>query len=168
MVGGVLLGFLVCEECGGYYELNEGESINDFKGCSCGGKFKYVESLNEVNSSLKKMTFCPECGTENKSDAKFCGTCGKILNESPDSSKIKPTKPLFCPYCGTENVMTSKTCKSCGKSLANIPKDSKLKGNSFSKYRNKRAYGLFGVGIIIIAFLIFFLAGIHLHILTII
>ena len=41
------MGYLVCEKCGGYYELKNGEAINDFEGCECGGKFKFVKSLDE-------------------------------------------------------------------------------------------------------------------------
>ncbi|MCE7698420.1 MAG: zinc ribbon domain-containing protein, partial [Methanobacterium paludis] len=38
-------GYVVCEKCGGYYELEEGESPDDFESCSCGGKLKYVKNL---------------------------------------------------------------------------------------------------------------------------
>jgi len=41
------MGYLVCDKCGGYYELQEGESPDDFKNCQCGGGLKYVESLDE-------------------------------------------------------------------------------------------------------------------------
>jgi hypothetical protein len=38
--------YLVCKKCGGYYQLQEGESPDDFYGkCNCGGDLKYVESL---------------------------------------------------------------------------------------------------------------------------
>ncbi|MGB9937410.1 MAG: zinc-ribbon domain-containing protein [Methanobacterium sp.] len=32
---------LICNKCGGYYELQEGESPKDFDLCECGGKLKY-------------------------------------------------------------------------------------------------------------------------------
>ena len=32
--------YLVCEKCGGYYELKSGESADDFDKCNCGGKLK--------------------------------------------------------------------------------------------------------------------------------
>jgi DNA-directed RNA polymerase subunit RPC12/RpoP len=38
-------GYLVCEKCGGYYELEEGESPEDFESCGCGGHLKYVKNL---------------------------------------------------------------------------------------------------------------------------
>lgn len=38
------MGYLVCDDCGGYYELQQGESVDIFK-CSCGGNLRYVDSL---------------------------------------------------------------------------------------------------------------------------
>ena len=36
------LGYLVCDACGGYYQLEQGESANDFDTeCDCGGKLQY-------------------------------------------------------------------------------------------------------------------------------
>ena len=35
------LGYLICEKCGGYYELQPGESPEDYDQCQCGGKLKY-------------------------------------------------------------------------------------------------------------------------------
>ncbi len=40
------MGYLVCENCEGYYELQEGESLENFEECECGGNLKYVENLN--------------------------------------------------------------------------------------------------------------------------
>lgn len=40
--------YLICKKCGGYYQLQEGESPDDFYGkCNCGGDLEYVESLEE-------------------------------------------------------------------------------------------------------------------------
>ena len=44
--------YLVCEICGGYYHLMEGESINDFDSCQCGGKLYLIDSDAE-DYSLK-------------------------------------------------------------------------------------------------------------------
>jgi hypothetical protein len=33
--------FIICSECNGYYELEEGESADDFDNCHCGGKLKF-------------------------------------------------------------------------------------------------------------------------------
>ncbi|WP_414470301.1 hypothetical protein [Methanobacterium sp. ACI-7] len=38
--------YLVCKKCNGYYELQKGESVNDFEECECGGTLKQVDHLN--------------------------------------------------------------------------------------------------------------------------
>jgi zinc-ribbon domain len=120
------MGYLVCDDCGGYYELKEGESIDDFEGCSCGGKFKYVASIDELKlvnqESLGDRSICPNCGSENLKNVKFCGSCGNSLNNISKKSKSNPN-------------------------ISDKP----------NKYRNKRTYGIIGIGIVIIAFLILFL-----------
>lgn len=35
-------GYLVCDKCKGYYQLQEGESPADFESCQCGGRLKYT------------------------------------------------------------------------------------------------------------------------------
>lgn len=53
--------YLVCEECGGYYELQEGEIPEDFSlKCECGGRLRVVEYLDEI-------------GTENNEDNQEMG-----------------------------------------------------------------------------------------------
>lgn len=52
------MGYLICEECGRYYELEKGESLDKFSECQCGGKLRYTNSLygNPQNKkSLKEM-----------------------------------------------------------------------------------------------------------------
>ncbi|MGB9936839.1 MAG: hypothetical protein ACPK7O_03910 [Methanobacterium sp.] len=53
-------GYLVCRSCSGYYELKNGESPDDFKGCECGNALEYHENIdilknykasNSVNSN---------------------------------------------------------------------------------------------------------------------
>jgi len=83
--GGETLGYLVCEKCGGNYKLKDGEAIDDFEGCNCGGKFDYVKELDEKSISDKRLNMddkliCPDCGKENQKNVKFCGSCGKPLN----------------------------------------------------------------------------------------
>lgn len=41
------MGYLVCEKCEGYYELQENESPQDFSSCECGGNLKYAENLSD-------------------------------------------------------------------------------------------------------------------------
>ncbi len=83
------MGYLVCNKCGGHYELQEGESPDDFEKCQCGGSLKYVPDLyNPVIDKpdhVNEGNFCTNCGTEIKENAKFCTKCGKGL--------YKPTNP---------------------------------------------------------------------------
>jgi len=40
-------GYLVCHDCGGYYQLQPGESPDDFSDtCECGGELKYYEDID--------------------------------------------------------------------------------------------------------------------------
>ena len=92
------MGYLDCEKCGGYYKLKEGEAIDDFEGCSCGGKYKFVKEIEEIKSAKDlKSNFienstCPNCGIENSANTKFCGSCGKPLNT--ENITIKPQKKV--------------------------------------------------------------------------
>lgn len=40
------MGYLVCKDCGDYYELQPGETANDYDRCRCGGKLIYRKYLN--------------------------------------------------------------------------------------------------------------------------
>ena len=43
-------GYLVCDKCNGYYQLQEGESLKDFESCECGGTLKFKK--NWINNRL--------------------------------------------------------------------------------------------------------------------
>lgn len=40
--------YIVCESCGGQYKLEEGESLEDFDACECGGKLKSAGIIEET------------------------------------------------------------------------------------------------------------------------
>ncbi len=46
--------YLICENCSGYYELNVGESPNDFQACQCGGSLKYYENMDDYTQNEKR------------------------------------------------------------------------------------------------------------------
>ena len=78
------MGYLICEKCGGYYELQRGEKPEEFDSkCECGGELKYVETLGSSETKnmeeMESTITCPRCGTENPEDAKLCKSCKKIL-----------------------------------------------------------------------------------------
>ena len=41
-------GYLICDKCNGYYELKEGESLEDFESCECGGTLKFTKTLGSI------------------------------------------------------------------------------------------------------------------------
>jgi len=45
------MGYLVCQNCGGYYKLKDGESAEDFVACQCYGQLVYVESLEDIKEN---------------------------------------------------------------------------------------------------------------------
>lgn len=40
--------YIICESCGGQYKLEEGESLEDFDACECGGKLKSDQIIEET------------------------------------------------------------------------------------------------------------------------
>ncbi|BAM69440.1 hypothetical protein [Methanothermobacter sp. CaT2] len=40
-------GYLICTQCGGYYQLEDGEDPSDFDSCECGGSLGYYSTLEE-------------------------------------------------------------------------------------------------------------------------
>jgi hypothetical protein len=71
--------FVICEECSGYYELQEGESPDDFEACQCGGNLKYVEKQpQKVEEYDKPKLICSNCLKESE-DGVFCPSCGGNL-----------------------------------------------------------------------------------------
>ncbi|MEL7671864.1 hypothetical protein [Methanobacterium sp.] len=41
------MGFLKCKSCGGFYELQPGESPDQFESCHCGGELEYYNSRGQ-------------------------------------------------------------------------------------------------------------------------
>ncbi len=77
------MGYLVCDACGGYYKLQEGEKPEDFSDeCECGGILHYTESLkshaDEHEEQLNTIK-CPYCGSENPEDAATCQRCNETM-----------------------------------------------------------------------------------------
>lgn len=87
-------GYLICDTCRGYYELQEGESPEDFLSkCDCGGKLIYSKSLEGIVEDVnnpKNIITCPNCGTKNPDYAKFCQECGKnTIAETINENEVK-------------------------------------------------------------------------------
>ena len=46
-------GYLFCKNCKGCYELQPGESAEDFGNCKCGGELKHLKTLDIIKDVLK-------------------------------------------------------------------------------------------------------------------
>lgn len=85
MDGSKHMPYLVCDKCGGYYELQLGESTEDFTNkCECGGNLKYFEDLNDADE-LQKI--CPNCGNVIRAADEKCLNCGFKIKKQPLTEK---------------------------------------------------------------------------------
>jgi len=74
--------YIICENCGGYYELEEGESIEDFESCHCGGTLSYVESIQKAINKRKNSIECRICGHIQEKKSVKCSKCGNLLRRN--------------------------------------------------------------------------------------
>lgn len=79
------------------------------------GKHPKKDEIHEKVTNKKK---CPECGTDNKEDARFCVGCGKSFKEKtveiePEDIKDMPNTKS-CPSCKSEIPENAKFCVVCG------------------------------------------------------
>jgi len=87
--------YVVCDKCGGYYELQKGESADDpqnlrfwdpengvfegFEACQCGGNLRYVENKPQsIEENNKPKLMCSNCLKESEGGV-FCPNCGGKL-----------------------------------------------------------------------------------------
>lgn len=88
------MGYLLCDKCRGCYELQEGESPEDFESCECGGTLKSVASIDKNNlkpsNQVSNNKTCPNCGAINDGQYLYCKKCGSLL----DQFKTKKNKDI--------------------------------------------------------------------------
>jgi len=77
-----------------------------------GVKMKRTVEVAEGASATEEI-ICPECGTVNPPNAKFCSSCGTELT----LVQAEAVTSLTCPKCGTENNLEAKFCVKCGAPL---------------------------------------------------
>ena len=68
------------------------------------------------------MKKCPNCGTPNREDSRFCERCGTPFAQASEPEQTKSDRPLICPNCDTPNNANDVYCRRCGSAL---PKRSK-------------------------------------------
>jgi hypothetical protein len=63
---------------------------------------------------------CPQCGLQNRADARFCKQCGRSLHEhaAPPPTAVPGT---ICPACGATAKPEARFCPRCGKPFAVQP-----------------------------------------------
>ena len=85
--------YIICDDCGGYYKLKDGESLDDFDGCQCGGNLRYTQSYKEIVRNRNAPTkTCIYCGTQNSETASTCSECGKQLRRVNRRIKDYPAR----------------------------------------------------------------------------
>ena len=82
-VEGVILPYIVCTKCNGYYKLQEWESLDDFKECECGGSLTQVDSLN-IPYNTERVKTIVETFKSSKSDEKVDSNGNHKLSISVD------------------------------------------------------------------------------------
>lgn len=88
--------YLVCEECGKYYQLQEGESPEDFLlNCDCGGRLRVVESLDESGSYKTHEEPYSHGRTADLEESLNSEELEDELRDSPKLVKNSSTKKLF-------------------------------------------------------------------------
>jgi len=121
------MGYLICEKCGGYYELQKGESLSDFDCCQCGGKLKYYEDSDKdkiLDNNLLRYNHKLQTNDEIK----------KIIDYNIDFNDDAELKK--CRSCGTLNHYESKFCSKCDKSLLSLKEKKELN----NKYLQENEY----------------------------
>lgn len=82
---------MICEKCGKYYELQPGESPDDFDTtCNCGGHIKFAEKSDMVDVDWEEVplsTICPICGRQNIEASTNCPYCNENIKKTNQKSQ---------------------------------------------------------------------------------
>lgn len=82
------MSIIECDNCGGYYKLEEGESLEDFDTCQCGGNLSHVKFQEAINKQ-KNSIQCSICGHIHEKKAIICSNCGTILRRKVNNNRGK-------------------------------------------------------------------------------
>ena len=152
------LGYVACDVCHGIYELQEGESFEDFESCQCGGNLTYINNINELEAikddppkSEKNFGYvvCDVCfGVHKLSEFDSAANyetcpCGGNYTYIKEIGNIEnPTK--ICVLCDSENPFSADRCSQCGKIfkdyieyLQTKPYDIEITDNNIRVYHKK-------------------------------
>jgi uncharacterized membrane protein YvbJ len=71
------------------------------------------EKMKIARRKKGEAMYCPNCGQENDSIARFCMACGKPISRLDSTTSAK----LACSACGYINRPGIQFCEECGNSL---------------------------------------------------
>lgn len=95
-----------------------------------------------VEKKIETGKKCPECGIQNKDNAKFCVGCGKSMEEK--EVQIKPLNikekgnMKICPSCKSEIPENAKFCVVCGETQPSV----ETEGQEVPKIEKKKILDL--------------------------
>lgn len=72
-----------------------------------------IRQCQEQIKQIKGIVKCPDCGSDVPSNARYCNTCGRRMEE-PEASPINKKK---CPSCGALIAENCLFCTACGTRL---------------------------------------------------
>lgn len=113
------MSYIICENCRGYYELEEGESAHDFDVCQCGGTLKHVvfgvPKIKSFSSELSYVDSIKENYAEEKTneDTEDKNIIGDIENKQEEEIT------LYCSNCGNYDS-DGVFCSKCGGKLVTL------------------------------------------------
>ncbi|MBI4813019.1 MAG: HEAT repeat domain-containing protein [Methanobacterium sp.] len=84
------MGYLICQECGGYYKLEKDESKEDFVSCECYGSLTYIDAIDDYLNGNNKFNKDLSGNTGNESrDVKYAGDVksDNIVQDSDSPSR---------------------------------------------------------------------------------
>jgi hypothetical protein len=64
---------------------------------------------------------CPQCGLENRANARFCKQCGHSMQEHAVQQSPVAAPGTICPACGATTKPEARFCPRCGKPLVVQP-----------------------------------------------
>lgn len=73
------MSYLVCDQCGKYYELEEGKTSYSYEKCECGGKLSYRNNLDRTATAVNPVitnNTCEKCGAKIPPNTGICNNCG--------------------------------------------------------------------------------------------
>lgn len=96
------MGYLICQDCKGYYKLQDGEKPEDFTDkCACGGNLRYAINMDVINTET------PPINNPNNKKKEY----------KKSENKDNKSKLISCPDCGHQLSKKAKTCPNCGRKL---------------------------------------------------